>query len=79
MAACDQDTSITSLDLPAEYEDLEGLLQTDLRALVAMLSDRARERLLLSRREYRQLQWDLWNNLTSAINDAMTPMSAECR
>ena len=31
MAACKNETSLNDLTLPAEFEDLEGLLRADLR------------------------------------------------
>jgi hypothetical protein len=79
MAVCKNETSLNELELPAEFEDLEGLLRADLKAVVAMLSQRANERLLLTRREYHQLRTSLWNNLTAAVNEAVEPLSAERR
>ncbi len=79
MATCKNDAALKDLDLPAEFEDLEGLLRADLRAVVAMLTQRANERLLLTRREHLQLRATLWNNLTAAVNDAVEPLSAERR
>lgn len=79
MAACKNEASLTDLQLPAEFEDLEGLLRADLRAVVAMLTQRANERLLLTRREHHQLRATLWNNLTAAVNNAVEPLSADRR
>ena len=79
MAACKNETELNDLELPAEFEDLEGLLRADLRAMVNMVTQRANERLLLTRREYHQLRLALWNNLTTAINEAVEPLSAERR
>ncbi|WP_435011319.1 hypothetical protein P12x_002626 [Tundrisphaera lichenicola] len=79
MATCKNDAALSDLDLPAEFEDLEGLLRADLRAVVAMLSQRANERLLLTRREQLQLRANLWNNLTAAVNQAVEPLSADRR
>jgi hypothetical protein len=79
MAACKNKTSMNDLALPAEFEDLEGLLRADLRAMVAMLTQRASERLLLTRREHSQLRANLWNNLTAAVNEAVEPLSADRR
>jgi hypothetical protein len=79
MATCNSVPSLEGLDLPHEFEDLAGLLDADLRAIVKMLSLRANERLLLTRREHRMLQAQLWNNLTTAINEAVAPLSAELR
>lgn len=79
MAACKNEATLNELELPAEFEDLEGLLRADLRAVVAMLTQRANERLLLTRREYSQLRSKLWNNLTAAVNTAVEPLSADRR
>jgi len=79
MAICERDTTFSALDLPAEFEGLEGLLHTDLRAIVSMVTERAHERLLLTRRQHFQLQQALWNGLTEALNDAVEPLSADNR
>ncbi len=79
MAACKNEAALNDLELPAEFEDLEGLLRADLRALVSMLTQRANERLLLTRREHHQLRAKLWNNLTAAVNAAVEPLSADRR
>jgi hypothetical protein len=67
------------LDLPAEFEDLTGLLQTDIRAIVTVLTERAGERLLLTRRESKMLRQALWNRLTDAVNTSLDPLSADRR
>ncbi|HEV3164231.1 MAG TPA: hypothetical protein VGZ22_09395 [Isosphaeraceae bacterium] len=77
--SCPQDTSFSALELPPEFEDLSGLLQADLQAMVSMLTQRAHERLLLTRREYFELQQALWNGLTEVINNTVEPLSAERR
>lgn len=80
MSACSkQSTALNDLVLPDEFEDLEGLLQTDLKAVVALIAQRANERLLLTRGENRQLRVNLWNSLTTAINQAVEPLSADRR
>ncbi len=79
MAACHQQISLQALDLPHELEGLEGLVQTDLKAIVTVLTQRASERLLLTRRETYQLRRELWNNLTRAINETVEPLSADRR
>ena len=71
--------ALNDLDLPDEFEDLEGLLKADLKSVIAMLAQRADERLLLTRREGRQLRAQLWNSLTDAINHAVEPLTAERR
>lgn len=79
MATCNKEATIRDLDLPVEFEDLSGLLEVDLRAIVKMLAQRANERLLLTRREHRALQLKLWNGLTAAINSGVEPLSADRR
>lgn len=79
MATCKAETSLRSLELPDEFEGLSGLLESDLKAIVNTLSQRASERLLLTRRETRQLRQKLWNNLTKVVNEAVEPLSAERR
>ena len=79
MATCRQATCLRSLELPHEFEDLTGLLETDLKAVVGLLMQRANERLLLTRRETRQLRQTLWNNLTQVINEAVDPLSSDRR
>jgi hypothetical protein len=70
---------LRTLELPHEFEDLTGLLESDLKAVVVQLAERATERLLLTRRETRQLRRTLWNNLTQVVNEAVEPLSAERR
>lgn len=79
MAVCKSESTLKALELPAEFEDLEGLLRADLRAVVTMLTQRANERLLLTRRESVQLRQALWNNLAAAVNQAVEPLSADRR
>jgi hypothetical protein len=79
MATCRPETSFQSLELPEEFEDLTCLLQADLKAVVTLLTERATERLLLTRRETRELRRTLWNNLTQVVNEAVEPLSAERR
>ena len=79
MAAYEPDAALSGLDLPAEFEDLSGLLHADLNAIVAMLTQRANERLFLTHREFNDLQSSLWNNLTSVLQEALEPLTAETR
>jgi hypothetical protein len=41
MATCNHEHAIRRLDLPAEFEDLEGLLEADLRAMVSAVTESA--------------------------------------
>lgn len=79
MATVERETQFVALDLPREFEDLEGLIQADLQAVVVMLAQRAHERLFLTRREFAQLQANLWNGMTDAVNAAVAPLSVENR
>jgi hypothetical protein len=79
MATCRQATHLRSLDLPDEFEDLSGLVQADLKAVVSALTERATDRLLLTRREIRQLRQSLWDNLTLVVNESLEPLSADRR
>jgi hypothetical protein len=79
MSTVKQENGLQGLDLPAEFEDLTGLLQTDLRAIVSVVTQRASERLLLTRRETKYLRHTLWNRLTQAVNTTVEPLSADRR
>jgi hypothetical protein len=79
MATCEQEALPAALELPRTFDGLEGLLQADLDAIVGMLTERARERLFLSRRQQQQLQANLYNSLTEALNNVLEPLSAEMR
>ena len=71
--------NVTDLSLPDEYEELAGMVEADLKAIASTLTRRAHERLLLTRREYRQLHHDLIARMSEAISETMAPLSAECR
>jgi hypothetical protein len=79
MATCEHESTFEALDLPAGFEELEGLLRSDIQAIVAMLTQRAHERLFLTRREHRQVQARLWNGLVGAINESVAPLTVETR
>jgi hypothetical protein len=67
------------LHLPPEFEDLTGVVQNDLKVMVSILTDRASERLLLSRRQSQLLRRSLWEGLTRALNEKLEPLSVERR
>jgi hypothetical protein len=79
MATCRPATTLRTLELPEEFEDLSALLQSDLRAVVALITERANQRLLLTRRETHELRQTLWNNLAQVVNEAVEPLTAERR
>ncbi len=68
-----------SLQLPPEFEDLTGVIQNDLRVIVSILTERATDRLLLSRRQSQQLQRALWSSLTETLNKGLEPLAVERR
>jgi hypothetical protein len=61
------------------FEDLEGLVEADLRAIVTMLRSRAEERLLLSGRQGQRLETSLWEGLSRVIQGSLQPLSPEYR
>jgi hypothetical protein len=71
--------SLHSLQLPPEFEDLTGVVQNDLKVIVSILTERATDRLLLSRRQAQQLRRTLWNGLAETINNSLEPLSVEHR
>lgn len=76
----DSDSStFAALDLPREFDGLEGPLRADIEAIVNALTNTAADRLLLSRRQSGLLRATLWNRLADSINDTMRPLSAENR
>ncbi len=79
MSCCEQEAAFATLDLPDDFLDLDGLLEADLRAIVTMVTERAHERLFLTRREQRALQARLWNGMVAVLCEAMEPLSVENR
>jgi hypothetical protein len=74
-----QRTTAQSLKLPPEFEDLTGVIQNDLKVIVSILSERADQRLLLSRRQAQQLRRKLWDSLVGSINSGLEPLTVEHR
>ena len=77
MTPCTHDNSLRSLELPDAFEDLSGVIRADLSVIVSALTERASERLLLSRRQSLQLKQTLWNDLTRVISETVEPLSVE--
>jgi hypothetical protein len=65
--------------LPPEFEDLTGVIESDLKVIVSILTERASDRLLLSGRQSQQLRRALWSRLTETINKSLEPLSVERR
>ena len=74
-----QRASLHSLQLPPEFEDLTGVIQSDLKVIVSILTERASDRWLLSGRQSQQLRRALWSSLTETINKSLEPLSVERR
>lgn len=74
-----QKPELRTLDLPQEFEDLTGLIKSDIKVIVSILSERAAERLLLSKRQTQQLQRSLWNSLAETINSQTKALSVDRR
>jgi hypothetical protein len=77
MFACTQESPPRSLELPDAFDDLTGIIASDLKVIVTALAQRAGERMLLSRRQRQELQRTLWNNLTRAVTEALEPFDVE--
>jgi len=74
-----QRAPLHSLQLPPEFEDLTGVIQSDLKVIVSILTERASDRWLLSGRQSQQLRRALWSSLTETINKSLEPLSVERR
>ncbi len=77
MATRTRSETLRTLDLPDAFEDLTGVIGSDLKVIVKALAQRARERMLLSPGQTQQLQRTLWNRLTQAVSETMEPLDAE--
>jgi hypothetical protein len=77
MSTCTHESPPRSLELPDAFEDLTGVISSDLKVIVTALTQRAGERMLLSRRQRQQLQRQLWNNLTQALSETLGPLQVE--
>jgi hypothetical protein len=79
MFACTQESPPRGLELPEAFEDLTGIIGSDLKVIVGAITQRAGERMLLSRRQRHELQRTLWNNLTQALTETLEPFDVERR
>ena len=77
MSTRTRNETLRTLDLPDAFEDLSGVIGSDLKVIVKALTQRARERMMLSPRQAQQLQCTLWNRLTEAVSETMEPLSVE--
>ncbi len=74
-----QKPALRTLDLPPEFEDLTGVISSDVKVIASILAERASERLLLSKRQTQQLQRALWNSLAQTITDEIKVLSVDRR
>ena len=77
MSTLTRNDTFRTLDLPDAFEDLSGVIGSDLKVIVKALTQRARERMMLSPRQAQRLQYTLWNRLTEVLNETMEPLSVE--
>jgi hypothetical protein len=77
MSTRTHDDALRSLQLPDPFEDLTGVIGSDLKVIATALAERAAVRLLLSRRQTHELRRTLWNNMTEAINETMESLTVE--
>jgi len=77
MSTCTQESPPRSLELPDAFEDLTGVIASDLKVIVHALTQRAAERMLLSGRQRQQLQGKLWDSLARALTETLGPLDVE--
>jgi hypothetical protein len=77
MFTCTQEGSPRTFELPDAFEDLTGVISADLKVIITALTQRAGERMLLSRRQRQEFQCTLWDNLTQVINQTLEPLNVE--
>jgi hypothetical protein len=77
MSTRTREKPLPTLQLPEPFEDLTGLISSDLKVIATALAERAGDRLLLSPRQSHHLRRKLWKNLTQAINETMESLTVE--
>ena len=78
MSTRTRDNTLHSLKLPDPFEDLTGLISSDLEGDRDGPGGASRQIGSCSRRGRRhQLRRKLWNNLTQAINETMESLTVE--
>jgi len=77
MSARTRNDTLRSLQLPDPFEDLTGLISSDLKVIATALAERASDRLLLPPRQAHLLKRKLWNNMTRVINETMGSLTVE--
>ncbi len=77
MATQFRNEMLKTLDLPDVYEDLSGIVRSELKLIATALSERAAERLFLTPRQTQHLKRQLYNRLAHSINETMAPLTVE--
>jgi hypothetical protein len=77
MSTRTRENTLPSLKLAEPFEDLTGLISSDLKVIATALAERASDRLLLSPRQSQQLRRKLWKNLTQTLNETMESLTVE--
>jgi hypothetical protein len=77
MLPCTRESPPRSLELPEVFEDLTGVIASDLKVIVNALTQRAAESHVLSPRQRQQLRRTLWDNLTRAVAETLEPFDVE--
>lgn len=60
---------LKTLTLPPGLDDVTGLVEIDMSAIVQVMSDHAQQQYLLSRHQADKFRRQLWNRLTEVLND----------
>ena len=61
---------LKSLTLPPGLDDVTGLVEIDMTAIVQLMSDHAQQQFLLTRGQADKFRRQLWNRLADVLNDA---------
>lgn len=68
---------LKTLTLPPGLDDVSGLLEIDMTAIVQVMSNHAQQQFLLSHNQADKFRRQLWNRLTEVLNDAGGHFSTE--
>jgi hypothetical protein len=68
---------LKTLSLPPELDEVSGILEIDMTAIVQVMSAHAQQQFLLSRGQADKFRRQLWNRLADVLNDAGGKFVAE--
>ncbi len=77
MSTRTRDNALPTVNLPDPFEDLTGLISSDLKVIATALADRAGDRLLLTPRQCQHLKRKIWKSLTQALNETMESLTVD--